>query len=143
MSSCSLSSRSCSSSSSDEIARDDSPSEPPLPRLSGRGGGAAWEAHRRGGEGREGEVGGAGVRAGATRLKIPSKPNCEWKTKTASNAPQQQHQSWHQGGAAGDYLNIKIFGVSGELSLILNVATVRHFKASNSIARKMYKYSQI
>ena len=47
-------------------------------------------------------------------------------------------------GPGGDYLNIKIFGVSGELSLILNVATVRHFKASNSIAMKIYKiYSNL
>lgn len=62
--------------------------------------------------------------------------------QTASNAPQQQQ--WHQGGPGGDYLNIKIFGVSGELSLILNVATVRHFKASNSIAMKIYKiYSNL
>ena len=66
-------------------------------------------------------------------LKIPSKPNCEWKTNslkrsTAAVAPR---------GPGGDYLNIKIFGVSGELSLILNVATVRHFKVSNSIAMKI------
>ena len=81
--------------------------------------------------------------AGPARLKIPSKPNCEWKTENGLKRSTAAAVVWHQGGAGGDYLNIKIFGVSGELSLILNVATVRHFKASNSIAMKMYKYSQI